>query len=58
MVCAQNDQNKASEFIATNSVVEDLKKVVKRFEEEQKRVRSYLDESTAAKVESELGIEN
>jgi len=41
----------SSEFINTNSVVDYLLKVEKRFEEEQRRVQTYLDSSTAKKVE-------
>lgn len=47
-------RKESSEFIAANTVVEYLKKVEKRFDEEQKRVKSYMDESTAAKVENVL----
>jgi len=47
-------RKESSEFIAQNTVVEYLKKVEKRFDEEQKRVKNYMDESTAAKVENVL----
>ena len=49
-------RKESSEFIAQNTVVEYLKKVEKRFDEEQKRVKNYMDESTAAKVENVLGM--
>ena len=49
-------RKESSEFIAQNTVVEYLKKVQKRFDEEQKRVKNYMDESTAAKVENVLGM--
>lgn len=44
-------QKESNEFISSNSVVDYLLKVEKRFEEEQRRVQTYLDNSTAKKVE-------
>jgi cullin 1 len=47
-------RKESSEFIAANTVVEYLKKVERRFTEEQKRVKNYMDEATGDKVESVL----
>ena len=44
-------QKESNEFISSNSVVDYLLKVEKRFDEEQRRVQSYLDTSTGKKVE-------
>ena len=44
----------SNSFLANNSVVDYLKKVQSRFEEEQKRVLSYLDQSSHDKLERVL----
>jgi len=44
-------KKESNEFISSNSVVDYLVKVEKRFDEEQRRVQNYLDSSTARKVE-------
>ena len=47
-------QKESNTFLASNSVVEYLKKVQTRFEEEQKRVLAYLDQSSQDKLEKVL----
>jgi cullin 1 len=47
-------QKESNEFISSNSVVDYLVKVEKRFDEEQRRVQTYLDTSTAKKVEGKI----
>lgn len=47
-------QAESSSFIESHSLVDYLVKIEKRFEEEERRVRSYLDSSTGSKVEHTL----
>lgn len=47
-------KRESNEFLANNPVVEYLKKVQSRFEEEQRRVLAYLDQSSQEKLEKVL----